>query len=55
MNTNELLKLLPELGTFVTVVDAGSLSEAGRRLQLPPSSISRAISKLEDQLSSKLL
>lgn len=40
---------------FVAVVDAGSFSEAGRRLGLAPSSVSRGVSSLEDKLGVRLL
>lgn len=55
MSTSNLLRLLPELGILVTVIETGSFSAAARRLQLPPSSISRSISRLEEQLAAKLL
>lgn len=40
---------------FAAVVDAGSFSEAGRRLGLAPSSVSRGVSSLEDKLGVRLL
>lgn len=46
---------LNALALFAKVVDAGSLSEAGRRLGMPLSSVSRRISGLEDQLGVRLL
>ena len=55
MNTNRLLRVLPELGILVTVIETGSFSAAARRIGLPPSSISRSMSKLEDELGTKLL
>ncbi len=55
MNTNRLLRVLPELGILVTVIETGSFSAAARRIGLPPSSISRSMSKLEEELGAKLL
>jgi DNA-binding transcriptional LysR family regulator len=43
------------MSTFVAVVDAGSFSEAGRRLNQPKSAISRRIEQLEKRLSARLL
>jgi len=40
---------------FAEVVDAGSFSEAGRRLGLAASSVSRQVNGLEDALSARLL
>ncbi|WCN11855.1 LysR family transcriptional regulator [Marinomonas mediterranea] len=55
MTPNQLLELLPELAVFVAVVEEGSFTNAGKKLGLPPSSISRTISKLETGLTTKLL
>lgn len=43
------------LAIFVAVADAGSFSEAGRRLKLSTSVISHHISKLEEKLGTSLL
>jgi DNA-binding transcriptional LysR family regulator len=43
------------ISTFVAVVDAGSFSEAGRRLGQPKSAVSRRIDQLEKRLGSRLL
>lgn len=43
------------LAVFVAVVDAGSFSEAGRRLKLSTSVVSHHISKLEEKLGATLL
>ena len=40
---------------FVRVVGAGSFSEAGRQLNVAPSSVSRQIKDLEDSLGARLL
>ena len=36
------------LDTFVKIIEAGSFSEAARRLQLTPSAVSKALAKLEE-------
>ena len=46
---------LAAMRVFVGVVDAGGLSAAGRTLGLAPSSVSRRIGELEDQLGVRLL
>lgn len=43
------------MSTFVAVVDAGSFSEAARRLNQPKSAVSRRIEQLEKRLSARLL
>lgn len=43
------------MSTFVAVVEAGSFSEAGRRLGRPKSALSRRLEQLEDQLGVRLL
>lgn len=40
---------------FVAVADEGSLSAAGRRLQMPLSSVSRKLADLEDHLGTRLM
>lgn len=46
---------LNDLALFVQVVDAGSFSEASRRLGIPKTTISRRITKLEKQFSVALI
>ena len=46
---------LNSLVVFAKVADAGSFSEAARRLNLPVSTVSRRIAELEDQLGVRLL
>lgn len=46
---------LNTLVIFASVVEAGSFSEAARRLKMPLSTISRRIAELEDQLGACLL
>ena len=55
MDTSRLIALLPELATFVVVIEEGSFSKAAARLGIAPSSVSRSVSKLENILQSKLL
>lgn len=44
-----------EMEVFVAVVEAGSFSEAARRLDMSPSAISKLISRLEARLGTRLL
>ena len=46
---------LNSLVVFAKVVEAGSFSEAARRLKMPVSTVSRRIAELEDQLGVRLL
>jgi DNA-binding transcriptional LysR family regulator len=46
---------LNSLVLFAKVVEAGSFSEAARRLKMPISTVSRRIAELEDQLGARLL
>ncbi|HEY4059608.1 MAG TPA: LysR substrate-binding domain-containing protein [Kofleriaceae bacterium] len=46
---------LNRAATFVRVVEAGNFTRAAEALNLPPSSISRSVSKLEDDLGVVLL
>ncbi|MBF9000850.1 MULTISPECIES: LysR family transcriptional regulator [Vibrio] len=55
MDTNKLLPLLSEMGTFVKVVELGSFSKAAENLGTAPSSVSRTISRLENTLEISLL
>ncbi|MFT8418018.1 MAG: LysR family transcriptional regulator [Acetobacter sp.] len=44
-----------EMEVFVTVVEAGSFSEAARRLNMSPSAVSKLMSRLEARLGIRLL
>lgn len=55
MDSTRLLPLLPDLATFVCVVDAGNFSEAARQLATTPSTVSRQIKRLETELAVRLL
>jgi len=46
---------LDDIGLFVSVVRHGSFSEAGRRLGLPPNTVSRRIQQLEARLGARLM
>jgi DNA-binding transcriptional LysR family regulator len=46
---------LNSLALFAKIVEAGSFSEAARRLKMPISTVSRRIAELEDQLGVRLL
>jgi DNA-binding transcriptional LysR family regulator len=55
---NLLRKAMADLNSlvlFAKVVEAGSFSEAARRLKIPKSTVSRRIAELEDQLGVSLL
>lgn len=55
MDTNKIITLMPDMASFVAVVDAGSFSAAAKRMGMTPSATSRQISRLETALSIKLL
>lgn len=46
---------LNDIALFVQVVQCGSFSEAGRRLGIPPNTVSRRIQQLETQLGTRLM
>lgn len=46
---------VPQLRCFVTVVEAGSVAEAGRRLGTSAASVSKAIARLEESVGARLL
>ena len=46
---------LGAMSVFVTVVEAGSLSAAGRKLRMPLPTVSRKISELESHMKARLL
>lgn len=55
MRKNDLIPLLNELATFVAVIEAGSFSEAARRLDVAPSAVSRSVNRLESALRTALI
>jgi DNA-binding transcriptional LysR family regulator len=46
---------LEAMGVFLAVIDAGSLSAAGRKLGMPLATVSRKVSDLEAELKTRLL
>jgi DNA-binding transcriptional LysR family regulator len=46
---------LNALAIFAKVIEAGSFSEAARRLKMPISTVSRRVAELEDQLGARLI
>jgi DNA-binding transcriptional LysR family regulator len=55
MDTHKLIALMPDLATFIVIVDEGSYTAASRKLGVTPSALSKQISRLEQSLSVKLL
>ena len=55
MSTNQTIHYLQEMAIFVKVVETGSFSETARQMGATPSAISRAISRLEKVLGTRLL
>lgn len=55
MGINQHISLLPDMATFVLVVETGSFSAAARKLGITPSAVSRQMSRLEGALSTRLL
>jgi DNA-binding transcriptional LysR family regulator len=49
------LDRLEAMGVFLAVIDAGSLSAAGRKLGMPLATVSRKVSDLEAELKTRLL
>ena len=54
-STNEFIKVLPEMVTFVRVAELGSFSAAAKDLGISPSAVSRQVSRLERYLKSQLI
>ncbi|MFH1803961.1 MAG: LysR family transcriptional regulator [Pseudomonadota bacterium] len=44
-----------EMEVFIRVAELGSFSEAGRKLHLSPSAVSKLVTRIEDRLSTRLL
>lgn len=51
---SKLIALLPDLATFILVVDEGSFTAAAQKLGVTPSALSKLITRLEQALSVKL-
>lgn len=54
MVTNKLIALLPDLATYIVVVNEGSFTAAAKKLGVTPSALSKLITRLESALSVKL-
>ncbi|MCL4120244.1 UNVERIFIED_CONTAM: hypothetical protein GTU68_011664, partial [Idotea baltica] len=54
MVTNKLITLLPDLATYIVVVNEGSFTAAAKKLGVTPSALSKLITRLENALSVKL-
>lgn len=55
MSISRKIGSLTQLNVLVKIVEAGSLSQAARELNLTPSAVSKNLSQLEDQLGTVLL
>lgn len=55
MSTNYDFSLMPDMATFVLVVETGSFSNAARQLDATPSAASRSIARLERAMNARLL
>lgn len=55
MSTNLSLQLLPQMATFVRVVECGGFSAAARQLGTSASAVSRQIARLEQAMGVRLL
>ncbi|ADZ90557.1 LysR family transcriptional regulator [Marinomonas mediterranea] len=53
--TPQLIPLLPDLATFILIVNEGSFTAASHKLGVTPSALSKLITRLEKALSVKLL
>lgn len=54
MVTNKLITLLPDLATYIVVVNEGSFTAAAKKMGVTPSALSKLITRLESALSVKL-
>ena len=54
MLNSQLISLLPDLATFILVVNKGSFTAAAKELGVTPSALSKLITRLEASLSVKL-
>ncbi len=55
MDISKLIMSLPDMASFVVVVEEGSFSAASIKLGVTPSAVSRQVSRLEQNLAVKLL
>lgn len=54
LDAGTVMDSLGALNAFVQAVDAGGFTEAGRRLGISPSAVSKAVARLEDRLGTRL-
>ncbi len=54
MNNTKLIALLPDLASFILIVEEGSFTAAAKRLEVTPSALSKMVTRLEASLSVKL-
>ncbi|GAK82567.1 transcriptional regulator LysR family [Vibrio ponticus] len=54
MINSRLIALLPDLATFILIVNQGSFTAAAKQLDVTPSALSKLITRLEKALSIKL-
>ncbi|OLQ86408.1 LysR family transcriptional regulator [Vibrio panuliri] len=54
MINTRLITLLPDLATFILIVNQGSFTAAAKQLEVTPSALSKLITRLEKALSIKL-
>lgn len=54
MFDTRLLTLLPDLASFILVVEEGSFTAAAKQLGVTPSALSKLVTRLEKSLSTKL-
>lgn len=54
MKNTKLIALLPDLASFILIVDEGSFTAAAKLLDVTPSALSKLVTRLESSLSVKL-
>lgn len=54
MKNTKLIALLPDLASFILIVDEGSFTAAAKQLEVTPSALSKLVTRLETSLSVKL-
>ena len=54
MKNTKLIALLPDLASFILIVDEGSFTAAAKILDVTPSALSKLVTRLETSLSVKL-
>ncbi|KOO09108.1 LysR family transcriptional regulator [Vibrio hepatarius] len=54
MNNTKLIALLPDLASFILIVEEGSFTAAAKKLEVTPSALSKMVTRLEASFSVKL-